>query len=323
MNTNQTLNVMKKASKVASGRSLMPIFNHVAITLKDGKCSLTASDGTRSYSETFEAYGDDGECTLESVKLNRSLAGLKSGEIEITEKGVKQGKTNIKLESMNYDMYPLPEIEKTQETPIDSNELFSIFSMISHAMPTKDVRLMLNGIHLTNGYAVATDGHRMAFVECGYNGSDIIIPADTVRSMPDVHGQVHTSEAKLVIENENSVFSTALIDAKFPDWKRIIPKEHSIEIKADKLDLVNAIKTVQIGGDIIKLSISKDLMNIKNDGAETEIQIESTGDLEIGFMSQYILDALNQCLDGEIVIKLGENKACSINDNYIVMPVRI
>ncbi len=323
VNKDVIFNVMKKASKIANGRSLLQIYNHVAVYFNGEYCTITASDGTRSYSETFEATGTPGNCALESVKLNRAISGMKKGDIEITSSGVKQGKTNIKLENMNYDAFPLADFDNVVSSGIDNIELVSICSTIGHAMPTKDVRMMLNGVHLTKGKAVATDGHRMAFVESGYSGEDIIIPADTVRNIPDIDGEIFASDKKLVIIGQTCKFSTALVDAKYPDWQKIIPKNHEIELEVSKEEITNALKTVQIGGEMVKLKITKSAINFKNDGAETECECKSNGDIEIGFMIQYLLDAINQSFESNIIIKLGSGKACLINENFVVMPVRL
>ena len=317
------LNVIKKAARIANGRAMMPIYNHVALSF-DGKCcTLTASDSVRTYQEIFEAQGEPGQCTLEAVKLSKAVTNMKAGDIEITDKSIKQGRTNIKLESMSYDSFPIPDLEKSNDCGITANDIRHYISVVSHALPVKDVRIMLNGLHLTSGNAVATDGMRMAFVESKYEGLNIIIPAETIRQFPDIEGNVSVSDNQLIIKSANAIFSTGLIDAKFPDWQRIIPKDFDIEIKANSGDFLSAIKTAQIGGDMVRFNITKDNAVLKNDGAETECDVISTGDIEIGFMSNFLIDAIIAANCNELDIKMGIGKACIINDKFIVMPVRL
>lgn len=317
------LNVIKKASKIANGRSSLPVYNHVALSTDGSLCTVTASDSIRTYQEKFECSGEPGDCTLEAVKLNRAITSMKAGEIEISKGAIKQGKTNIKLESLPYDHFPVPNFDTAKSTGMHSSELFGISSMIAHAMPTKDVRPMLNGVHLTSGNAVACDGHRMAFTECSYQGEDIIIPAETVRTMPDIEGDISVSSQQMIIKNDSMIYATSLVDAKYPDWKRIIPSSFEVELKVDKALFIEAIKTVQIGGDVVKLEITKEAMSILNDGAQTECHVSADGEILVGFMAQYLLDAASQCIESDLIIKLGQAKACMINDSFIVMPVRI
>lgn len=317
------LGVIKKAAKIANGRSSMVVYNHVAVSFDGKLCTLTASDSVRTYQEVFEASGDPGECTLEAIKLSKAVTNMKSGVIEITDKGIKQGKTNIKLESMSYDSYPIPDFETSTPCGINSNDIRHYIYAIAHALPVKDVRVMLNGMHLTDGYAVATDGMRMAYIESKYKGASIIIPSETIRQFPEIDGDVSVSLNQMIIKSDNAIFSTGLIDAKFPDWQRIIPKEFDVEISANSDDILGAIKTVQLGGDMVRLNISKDSAKITNDGAETECAIKSTGDIEIGFMSNFLIDAINAANSPELHIKVSPGKACVINEKFIVMPVKL
>ena len=317
------LNVIKKAARIANGRAMMPIYNHVALSF-DGKCcTLTASDSVRTYQEIFEAQGEPGQCTLEAVKLAKAVTNMKAGDIEITNKNINQGRTNIKLEGMSYDSFPIPDLDISKDCGITADDLRQYISVVAHALPVKDVRIMLNGLHLTPGNAVATDGMRMAFIESKYEGDDIIIPAETIRQFPDIDGKVSVSSNQMIIKGDNAIFSTGLIDAKFPDWKRIIPSNFDIQIKANSGELLSAIKTAQIGGDMVKFNITKDTAVLKNEGAETECEVVSTGDIEIGFMSHFLIDAINSANCNELVIKMGSGKACIINDKFIVMPVRL
>lgn len=317
------LSVIKKAAKIANGRAMMPIYNHVALSFDGKRCTLTASDSVRTYQEIFEAQGEPGQCTLEAVKLSRAVTNMKSGEIEITDKKIKQDRTNIKLESMSYDSFPIPDLEKSESCGIDSADLVHAISVISHALPVKDVRIMLNGVHLTKGYAVATDGMRMAYIESKYDGPDVIIPSETIRQFPEIDGAVSVSSNQLIIKGANAIFSTGLVDAKFPDWQRIIPKDFNINLKANSGDLLSAIKTAQIGADMVRFNITKDTAILKNEGAETECNVVSTGDIEIGFMTHFLIDAINAANSSDLDIKMGDGKACLINDFFIVMPVRL
>lgn len=317
------LNAMKKAAKIAASKGTIQIFSHVAIEFVDGTCTLTANDGVRTYSERFDAEGQEGRCTLESVKLLRALNGMKAGDVEITKGNIKQGRTSIKLEAMDFETFPMPDYDKAESVGISSSEMFACFSVVAHALPSKDIRAYLNGVHLTNGFCVATDGLRLAKTECGYDGLDVIIPCDSVKTMPDIVGDVMVSNNQLIIDGVNARYSTSLVDAKFPDWRRILPKEFDIDITSKTDDVMSALKTAQIGGDVVKIDINNNTAILSNSGAETECEVTGEGSLTVAFMAQYLIDALGSCETDTVTMRMGVGKACLINDNFVVMPVRL
>lgn len=323
VNRDSVLSAMKKASKIANGKGTIQIFSHVAIEFENGICTLTANDGTRTYSERFDAEGDPGNCTLESSKLLRALNGMKAGEVQITKGNINQGRTSIKLETMDFDMFPVPDYDKAESVGLSSSEMFACFSVVSHALPSKDIRAYLNGVHLTNGFCVATDGLRLAKTESSYNGPDIIIPSDSVKTMPDIVGDVMVSDNQMIIDGDNARYSTALVDAKFPDWRRILPKEFDLELTVKDYDILSALKTEQIGGDVVKIDVNKNLAVLSNSGAKTECEVISEGSLTVAFMAQYLIDAIGSCESETITMQMGVGKACLINDNFVVMPIRL
>lgn len=322
INKENIIETIKRAAKLAQGKSIIPVLNHIAFKLESGYLTVTACDSTCSYSETIQSEGDDGSFTIEAQKLLKSISAMKQGQIDISKGLIKQGKTKIKLESLDYDSYPVPELGKVSKCGINSNDLFFAVDQVSHAMSFKDVRIMLRGIHLTKGHAIATDGLRMATCEVPYDGVDVIVPSDTVKNMPDLTGEVFTSINHLVIRGDNFEFSTNLIDAKFPDWKRIIPGSSDVSLTVSKSDFLAAIKLASIGGDVITLEIEKSKALISSNDASTEIDVISTGDIKIGFMNNLLLDAVNKC-DDEIAMSFATGKACTINGQFYVMPVRL
>lgn len=319
-----TLNgVMKKAGKVANPKSSMPILSHVALDFDGYVLTITANDSARTYSETVPAEGEPGQCTIESAKLSKAVSGMKSGDIELTPGQIKQGRSKLKLESRNYADFPQPDYDQAEDSGLTGEQLAEAIAIIGHAMPVKDFRPMLNGIHLTEGFAVATDGHRMAFVPVDYHGPDIIVPADSARQMTDMDGRVMVSANQLIIEGKGSRFSTNLIEQKFPDWRRVRPSEFESEATVNAGDLIAACKTVQLGGDTAKFELSDGQVHISNAGAESAADATVKESLTVGFNVQYVIDAVNAAGTDEITIKLNVSKSSEINGAFVVMPVRL
>ena len=314
---------MKRAAKVAPQKSTMPIFTHVALDFDGEILTITANDGVRTYSESVPATGDPGKCTIEAQKLARAVAGMKSGPIEITEGQIKQGRSKLKLGSMPFNDFPQPDYEYAKSTTLMSGQLSEAIAIVAHAMPQKDVRPMLNGIHLTEGFAVATDGHRMAFWEIDYNGPDITIPADSVRQMPDMKGIVSVSDNQMIIYGNWARFSTSLQSGKYPDWRRVVQKEFGATATVNADDLLAALKTAQLGREIGRFEFTTDTLSVVNDNAEAACDLECDKEITTGFNYQYVIDAVMASGLPNVEIQINGMKSSLINGHFVLMPVRI
>jgi DNA polymerase III beta subunit len=314
---------MKRAAKVAPQKSTMPIFTHVALDFDGELLTITANDGVRTYSESVPATGDPGKCTIEAQKLARAVAGMKSGPIEITEGQIKQGRSKLKLGSMPFNDFPQPDYEYAKSTTLMSGQLSEAITIVAHAMPQKDVRPMLNGIHLTEGFAVATDGHRLAFWEIDYDGPDITIPADSVRQMPDMDGVVSVSDNQVIIDGNGARFSTNLQSGKYPDWRRVVQKEFGATATVNADDLLAALKTAQLGREIGRFEFTTDTLSVVNDNAEAACDLECDKEITTGFNYQYVIDAVMASGLPNVEIQINGMKSSLINGHFVLMPVRI
>lgn len=313
----------KRAAKVARAKSTIPVLSHVAVDFDGETVTITANDSIRTYSEKFPAQGEPGQCTIEADKLAKAANGMKSGEIELTPTQIKQGRSKIKLESLRYSDFPQPDYGAADDCGITGEQLADAIAFVAHAIPTKDVRHILNGVHLTNGFCVATDGHRLAFTELPYEGPDIIIPADSARQIGAMSGQVKVSDRQLVIDGDSSRFSTGLIEGKYVDWRRVVPKDLAQSVTFDCDAMIAELRTMALGGTLVKMTFADGQIAMVNEGAETAIDFEGQADLVIGYNIQYLIDALSTIGGGAVTMAIQEGRPCLINDNLIVMPVRL
>ena len=314
--------VMKKAIKVANPKSMIPILKHVAIDFDGEKCTITANDTSRTYSEMFAATGEAGQWTIEADKLARAVNGMKSGPVEITPDYVKQGRSKIKLESLKYSDFPQPDYEKAEDAGVTGEQLAGALATVSHAMGVKDVRQFLQGVHLCEGHAVASDGHRMSFADLPYTGPDLIIPADSVRQMMDLSGRVMVSDRQMVIQSESCRFTTSLVEVKYPDWRRMIPSDFKATASFDASDMIDAIRTAQLGGNTMRLTFGPESVALASDSAESACDCDCDAEAETGFMGQYLIDAIQASVEDRVQIQIGTKGPSLINGQFIVMPVR-
>jgi|GEM_PF-3075357 len=316
-------NAMKKAAKIASPRASLPILSHVAVSFDGEMCAITANDSARTYSEKFPASGEPGQCTIEADKLLKAVNGMSAGEIELTDGQIRQGRSKLKLETRNYADFPQPDYDDAKPCGLTGDVLEDLIGIVGHAVPAKDVRPMLNGVHLEAGHCVATDGHRMAWADCDYDGPDLIIPAESIRQMVGIGGTISVSDRQLIIESDCARFSTNLVDAKYPDWRRIVPREFAATATVGADDLITALKTAQIGGDIARLAFADGQCHISNDKAESACDAQFDADITVGVFIQYLIDAVTASASDSVTIGLNTSRpGLLVNDRFTIMPVR-
>ena len=179
---------------------------------------------------------------------------------------------------------------------------------------------MLNGVHFCDGFAVATDGFRMSWAECEYKGPSIIIPCDTVRQILDMTGTVRVSDRQMIIDGDGYRFTTRLIDAKYPDWRRVQPKSFSGEVRFNRADAVSAIGIAKLGSENAKVTFSGTECVIESDGATSAFNC--TGDtVETAFNLVFLEDAIKKS-DSEVVMSIGDSRSASQIGCNVIMPIR-
>jgi DNA polymerase-3 subunit beta len=207
--------------------------------------------------------------------------------------------------------------------------------------------LEAEGKHLR---AVATDGHRLALCQALLGGSklaeqQVIIPRKGVLELQrllagDGTVDLQLGENHVRIQIDGIRFTSKLIDGRFPEYGRVIPRDSDNELKADKELLKRALQRTAILSNekyrgirlVIRDSgVMLQAHNPEQEEAEEEVEVEYSGDdLEIGFNVNYLLDAIG-AIDGDTVIVsvTDSNSSCLIrqpgNDNqkFVVMPMRL
>jgi DNA polymerase-3 subunit beta len=135
-------------------------------------------------------------------------------------------------------------------------------------------------------------------------------------------------------------FVTKLVEGKFPDYNRVIPKNHKNHVTLGRAPLLASLQRTAILTSEkfkgVRLNIEPGLLRVASNNAEQEeavdeLDIDYGGDaIEIGFNVTYLIDALTN-MDQEMVkLELSDGNSSAlftIPDNatfkYVVMPMRI
>ncbi|NCF23841.1 MAG: DNA polymerase III subunit beta [Gammaproteobacteria bacterium] len=346
---------------VVERRQTMPILSNVLLVAKDGGLSVTATDlEVELVAQTSVDVQSGGEITVSGRKLFDICRALPEGsEVAMSVSGeklhVRSGRSKFALATLPAAEFPSVEDIKASQTVSLSQELLGRLIEKTHfSMAQQDVRYYLNGMLLETGgkhvRAVATDGHRLALCQAELDGAEleeqqVIVPRKGVLELQRLltgEGAVDVvlGANHLRIQLESIRFTSKLIDGRFPEYERVIPRDSSNELRADREVFRGGLQRTAILSNEkyrgIRLIIRDDAVvlqahNPEQEEAEEELEVSYGGDdIEIGFNVNYLLDALGAVDSKEVALSVVDsNSSCLIRApekddcKFVVMPMRL
>lgn len=290
-----------------------------------------------------------GNVTASGKKLLDIIRILKDDtitlEVQQETLHILQAHSKFKLPTFQSNEFPsFPSFEGKANITIDSQTLISSLKKITSATDTNNPKFELNGalidIQSSHINFVATDTRRLALVNVDNQSGrelSIIIPKKAIVEIQKLffdNIEIIYDETHLIIKSEHYNFFTKLINGKFPDYTRIIPKEIKNTLILPKSDIINAIKQITTISNDMKITFTQNLINFEslsddNIEAKTEIDFNTnfTEPFVLAVNSRYILDFLAQIPNSEFTIGLNEPNLPFIlqdgNFKTIVMPIVI
>ncbi len=359
----QITDSLQSAASVAERRQTIPILANLKIYANNDRVEVTSTDLEIQLKVTSEVerVEQEGEITVSARKMSelcRSLPDKESLIFELTEGKLHVSSKNFKADFATLSADDFPELEvgpEKLEFKILSRDLKRLLNKTSFSMASQDVRYYLNGLLLEvkNGTfsSIATDGHRLAIArkkdnELTTEDSKAIMPRKAVmelaKILPDTEDEMSflLSDGSLVIKKENLVFSSKLIDGKFPDYEKVLPSGNESVLTIKKEVLQSALSRSSVLSNEkyrgVRLSISKDLLkltanNPEKEMAEEEIEVTFAGnEIEIGFNIGYLLDVLTNIDTEDVeILFYGDESSCLIREpdssqeSYVVMPMKL
>ena len=357
------LSVLQSVSGIVERRHTLPILANVLIRKTGSSLQFTTSDLEIQIRTTAELGGDTGDFTTtvgarKLIDILRTMPADQSVVLESSQNKVilKGGKSKFTLQTMPAEDFPV-----VQESPgfgpafsVPQKTLKDLLGQVSFAMAVHDIRYYLNGIlFVAEGKQlslVATDGHRLAFasalLDVEVPRQEVILPRKTViemqRLLNDAEGAIEmqfaNNQAKFAFEGME--FVTKLVEGKFPDYNRVIPKNHKNSITLGRVALLATLqRTAILTSDKFKgvrLNIEPGTLRVASNNAEQEeavdeLDIDYAGDsIEIGFNVTYLIDALSNMEQEMVKLEISDGNSSAlftIPDNatfkYVVMPMRI
>jgi len=343
-------------------RQTLPILGNILLKSTGGDLTLSATDLEIEMVANAASEGsEDFQTTIPARKLLDICKALPDGSqinfnIDENRVSLTSARSRFTLSTLPARDFPsLDEIEVQQTFEISQNQLKGLFDKTSFAMAQQDVRYYLNGILMeisSNSIKlVATDGHRLALseieVESGVSQErQIIIPRKAVLELSrlldsgDSLVKCEMSQNHLRVETGSLVFTTKLIDGKFPEYQRVIPVDGNKIMQVNRETLKHSMSRIAILSNEkyrgIRLTLSSGNLSIQannpdQEEAEEELQVDyDEADMEIGFNVTYLIDVLNVLSSEKVQVKLKDsNSSAIISDSadesslYVVMPMRL
>ncbi|MEA3553306.1 MAG: DNA polymerase III subunit beta [Campylobacterota bacterium] len=288
----------------------------------------------------------DGKATVNGSNFLNIIRRLKDDDIifEVIDNNlnIKQKRSNFKLPMYEANEYPsFPQLEDLKSLNINTISLINSIKKITPSIDNNNPKFELNGalidIKAQKINFVATDTRRLAVSHLENFSNEelqIIIPKKAIIEIQKLfldEASVKYDDTNLVVSNNNYTFFTKLINGKFPDYERIIPKSLKYNFSLSKASLIEAIKLVTSIESKIKVTFNSDAIIFESldDDSESKTQIDSNLNIEESFYiavnSKYILDFLSSTNNENINVGFNESNLPFYleDDNFItiVMPI--
>ncbi|MGN8248580.1 DNA polymerase III subunit beta [Pseudomonas sp. SMV7] len=357
------LKPLQLVAGVVERRQTLPVLSNVLLVVQGQQLSLTGTDLEVELvgRVQLEEPAEPGEITVPARKLmdickslpNDALIDIKVDEQKLL---VKAGRSRFTLSTLPANDFPTVEEGPGSLTcNLEQSKLRRLIERTSFAMAQQDVRYYLNGMLLEVSRntlrAVSTDGHRLAL--CSMSAPieqderhQVIVPRkgilELARLLTDPEGMVSIvlGQHHIRATTGEFTFTSKLVDGKFPDYERVLPKGGDKLVVGDRQSLREAFSRTAILSNEkyrgIRLQLAAGQLKIQannpeQEEAEEEISVDYDGSsLEIGFNVSYLLDVLGVMTTEQVRLILSDSNSSALlqeagNDDssYVVMPMRL
>ncbi|AQW66737.1 UNVERIFIED_ORG: DNA polymerase-3 subunit beta [Pseudomonas parafulva] len=357
------LKPLQLVAGVVERRQTLPVLSNVLLVVQGQQLSLTGTDLEVELvgRVQLEEPAEPGEITVPARKLMDICKSLPSDvliDIKLDEQKllVKAGRSRFTLSTLPANDFPTVEEGPGSLTcNLEQSKLRRLIERTSFAMAQQDVRYYLNGMLLEVSRntlrAVSTDGHRLALCSMSApieqdDRHQVIVPRkgilELARLLTEPEGMVSIvlGQHHIRATTGEFTFTSKLVDGKFPDYERVLPKGGDKLVIGDRQALREAFSRTAILSNEkyrgIRLLLAAGQLKIQannpeQEEAEEEISVDYDGSsLEIGFNVSYLLDVLGVMTTEQVRLILSDSNSSALlqeagNDDssYVVMPMRL
>ena len=345
-------NILVHATPFLEKKDTSLITSHIYLQADNNALQIKATDYDIGFYVSTQNVDvvHDGKATANGRKLLDIVKILKNGKIELELLNdtlyIKQGNSKFKLPVFSPEQFPeFPSYENKPNLTINSHQLIDALKKITPAIDNNNPKFELNGalidIKEQSINFVSTDTRRLAIVTLQneqHNAElSIIIPKKAILEIQKLFFDdisMYYDETHLIIVSSEYTFFTKLINGKFPEYSRIIPKETKSNFTLPKKEIIDALKQITTVSNDVKLTFLNDKIvfeSLSDDNNEAKTELPYPANFEEPFVlavnSRYILDFLNNIETPDFMIGLNDGNLPFIlkEENFItvVMPIVI
>lgn len=348
---------------VVERRQTLPVLSNVLLEVRDTQLALTGTDlEVELIGRTAPHHVDElGSATVPARKLMDICKSLpERTDITFTlEEGravLRAGRSRFTLSTLPVAEFPNIEGSQSDTTlTLTRGTLKHLIDATSFAMAQQDVRYYLNGMLLEFGHhlvrTVATDGHRLAVcarsAEVEVEPSQkLIVPRKGILELArlldgsDEPVELTIGGTHLRAQTGDFTFTSKLVDGKFPDYERVVPRGGDKVVIAERGELRQVLSRTAILSNEkyrgVRLNLEEHNLRVtannpEQEEAEENVAIEYEGDtLEVGFNVGYLVDVLGVLDADRVQMTLSDPNSSALLEEpgggdamYVVMPMRL
>jgi DNA polymerase-3 subunit beta len=360
----QLLEKAQIAASVVERKQTMAILANVLVEVDATGAVVTGTDLDTEISTKMELVevASGGTLTVPGKKLVEIAKALPEGSIVQFKQDASQmllscGRSRFKLATLPAQDYPRLEIRgDLTSVALAKQPVQDAIAKTQFAMAQQDVRYYLNGMLFSIGggdfRTVATDGHRLSMYQTSLEGMSgepvsLIVPRKAVLELArlvnnaDESVDLAFSNSHFRVSAPGFVFTSVLIDGRFPDYERVVPQGGDHVVRADRkrlrevLQRASILSSEQYRGVRLRLAqgqLEAVANNAEQEEAQESLEVEFVGQdgFEIGFNVSYLLDVLSTIETDLVEIRFGDSNRSAlilgVGDDagrYVVMPMRL
>lgn len=334
-----------RVASIADRKSTMPMLAHVLLRADAKGLLLQATDLNVSMRTTVATAKvvRSGAIALPGKQLADAVKSLPEGDVTISQSGMvatlSTGSANVQIRGLNerdYPRFPTHDDTKHPWSSTDAPTFAGLIESVEHAVCQDETRFHLNGVLLecsdTAIRAVATDGHRLAKAETWREGATtlrmtkgVILPrkacgetAKLLRKQEDC--EISVTDSHVWVRVGETTLACKTIDAQFPPYEQVIPKNHRSTVAVNVAALTAALdratkslgKCVDTRGVCLTLASGKLTVQASHpDTGETTETLDAECSIggscsKIGVNPKYLRDVLRSCDDDIAVLALSD-----------------
>ena len=336
VSSSQLLKQLQHIAGVINANTVLPILEDFLFEVENGKLTVVATDlETVMRVQLNVEAKDKGKVCIPAKILMDSLKNIadqpltfnidKNFAVEITSDNGK-----YKVMGENPDNFPKePAADDTTSFTMPASALITAINKTLFAVSNDDLRPAMTGVffELNKDYVqfVATDAHRLVRykrtdVTCPKTDSFIVPrkPLNLLKSaLPANEDEitVNYNGNHLFVKHGTTQMSCRLIDARFPDYKVVIPTDNPYKLVVDKNSFQGALRRVSVFSNKSTNQVALNISGSELQLAAQDVDFSFEGNermkcqydgenIAIAFNARFLIEMLNAADGDEVKIEL-------------------